>query len=507
MNFIFYTTVFAFILLFGSIDINIDYDFWARLIVGKSFFQTGSLFSNDFYSFGKTHEFIDHEWGSSLVFYLIQNHFGDIGLYIFKTLIIFLTLYLITKTIKLKNHDVKLHFLMFFFALHAICYNIFSTIRCQTFSFLFFVFYIYVFQYARTKNNFKILWVIPALNIIWLNMHGGFVLGFAITLLYSIGEYLNKKSAKPYLITLFFLCITSFINPYGIKYLLYIFDAFLLNRVHIPEWQGTFFNMQYAPYLLKFKVFFFIFIISCLFYLYNKIKNTGAKNFYFQIDKTKYLLLIFTTILAIKSLRCNTFFVYTVLIFCYEDFNNFLTKKINDRYMKFVDTVFFILIFISCLSHLYSYKFTNKVNPDFYPVNSVEFIKINNIKGNVFTNFHTGSYVAYKLFPNNFIYMDGRYEEVYDNSLINNMAKFFLAEDYKVFLNHYHFDILIMDKTYPKIIELLKNDNEWFLAYEEKAFALFLPSKYKNIKYIFPSKDEKQFNSEKFETAIDWRKY
>ncbi len=87
------------------------------------------------------------------------------------------------------------------------------------------------------------------------------------------------------------------------------------------------------------------------------------------------------------------------------------------------------------------------------------------------------------------------------------MAKVFLAEDYKVFLNHYHFDILIMDKTYPKIIELLKNDKEWFLAYQEKAFALLLPSKYKNIKYIFPSKDEKQFNSEKFETAIDWRKY
>ena len=73
MDFIFYLTLFLFILLFGTIDKNVDFDFWARLIVGKSYFQTGELFSQDFYSYGITHKFIDHEWGSSLFFYLIQN--------------------------------------------------------------------------------------------------------------------------------------------------------------------------------------------------------------------------------------------------------------------------------------------------------------------------------------------------------------------------------------------------------------------------------------------------
>ena len=54
MDFIFYLTLLAFVVLFGTIDINIDYDFWARLIVGKSFFQTGTLFEHDFYSYGTT---------------------------------------------------------------------------------------------------------------------------------------------------------------------------------------------------------------------------------------------------------------------------------------------------------------------------------------------------------------------------------------------------------------------------------------------------------------------
>ena len=63
-----------------------------------------------------------------------------------------------------------------------------------------------------------------------------------------------------------------------------------------------------------------------------------------------------------------------------------------------------------------------------------------------------------------------------------------------------------MDKTYPKIIELLKADNEWFLAYEEKAFVLFLPAKYKKTNFALPTKSELEFNKEKFETNVDWDK-
>ncbi len=503
MDFIFYITLFLFIVLFGSLDINIDYDFWARLIVGKSFFQTGILFNNDFYSFGKTHLFIDHEWGSSLIFYLIQNFFGDVGLFLFKVLMIFLTFFLITKTIKLKNDSTKLHFLLFFFAIHSVCYNIFSTIRCQIFSFFFFVFYIYILEYARKKKNYKILWVLPVLNIIWANLHGGFVLGIAMILLFAIGEKLNKSPSKPYFIACFASFLTSFINPYGIKYLIYIFDAFALNRVHIPEWQSAFFNKNYVFDLLKFKIFFFVTLVCWVFCLIKNLKQ-NIKEFYLKLDKTKYLILLFSTLIALKSIRCHPFFTYCVLVYCYCDFNNFFKINFLKKTNIFIDIVLFVLIGVSSISHLYSYKFQNVVNENFYPVKSVEFIKENNLKGNIFTNFHTASYVIYKLYPNNHIYMDGRYEEVYDDSLINNMGKFFLGEDYREFLEHYHFDILIMDKTYPKVIEYLKRDSDWFLAFDEKAFCVFLPAGLKNKSFVYPKRTLDEINKDKFLTNINW---
>ena len=503
MDLIFYLTLALFILLFGTLDNNIDYDFWARLIVGKNFFQTGTLFDFDFQSWGSTHKFIDHEWGSSLIFYLIQNHFGDIGIYFFKSIIIFLTIFTITRIIRLENKKASFHFLFFFFALQAITYNIFSTIRCQTFSFLFFAIYLYILKKASCEKNYKILWCIPILNIIWTNLHGGFVVGIIITLIYAIGEYLNKKEYKPYIITFALTLLTSLINPYGLEYISFIISALSLNRTYITEWQSLFFSKYYQHILFKYELFFIISIATFIIVFLKNVKQKNLIKHFREIDKTKYLIIIFALLISLKSIRFHVFFVYTVIAFCYNDFYNIFNKKLPINIDNAKEIILFILILISTTSHIIDYKFINIVKPSEYPIFCTEFIKINNLKGNVFTIFHTGSYVSYKLYPNNQIFMDGRYEEVYDIDLINQMAKVFLAKDYNNFFEKNHTDILIIDNSYP-IYEKLKKDSNWFLAYEDKNFSVFLPIQKKNKNFILPEKDLNYYNKTKFETSINW---
>ena len=84
MLYLFYATLFLFIFGLGLYFNDLDNDFFARLIVGKTYFQTGDILDWDFLSYTPTHRFIDHEWGSSLIFYFIQSNFGDIGLLTFK---------------------------------------------------------------------------------------------------------------------------------------------------------------------------------------------------------------------------------------------------------------------------------------------------------------------------------------------------------------------------------------------------------------------------------------
>ena len=47
-----------------------------------------------------------------------------------------------------------------------------------------------------------------------------------------------------------------------------------------------------------------------------------------------------------------------------------------------------------------------------------EFLRINNIKGNIIVPFEMGSYISYKLYPQNLIFMDGRYDGVYSFKII-----------------------------------------------------------------------------------------
>ena len=150
------------------------------------------------------------------------------------------------------------------------------------------------------------------------------------------------------------------------------------------------------------------------------------------------------------------------------------------------------------------YKYLNRVYPSQYPIFCVEFLKKNNIKGNIFTMFHTGSYVSYKLYPNNHIFMDGRYEEVYDNDLINQMGRVFLAEDYQKFFEKYHCDILILDKSYP-ISEVIKKDKNWKMIFQDNHYLLLVKNNKYHNNFILPNDNLNYYDKTKFETSIDWR--
>ena len=97
--------------------------------------------------------------------------------------------------------------------------------------------------------------------------------------------------------------------------------------------------------------------------------------------------------------------------------------------------------------------------PDTYE--ALQFIKENKLSGNILVDMSYGSMFAYKLYPQNKIFMDGRYEEVYDPKLLLVMKDFFRAEGEKPYsiLTDYPIDIIVFKdgikgKTQAKLQEL-----------------------------------------------------
>ena len=88
----------------------------------------------------------------------------------------------------------------------------------------------------RVLEEGKILWVFPCTMLLWVNMHGGFLAGIGLVLLYIVGELLNRKTPLPYLWIILSILPITLINPYGLALWRFVIEAALMPRPLIPEW-------------------------------------------------------------------------------------------------------------------------------------------------------------------------------------------------------------------------------------------------------------------------------
>lgn len=506
--FVFYLIFFLFILAFSTTSIGYDFDFWARLIAGMAFVQTGHVLKQDFLSYTPTHTWYDHEWGSGVIFYLVQHFFSNVGILFLQTILIFLIFFALTKIVELRGLKTTsaYNFLFYYFGFIAMSQILNEPVRCQLFTFLFFTVFLYILELSRKEEN-KWLWLMPVIMIFWNNLHGGSVSGIGLILIYIVGEFLNKKPVKKYILPLVLSIFVLPINPWGFKYLGFLLSATTMKRPDIMEWWGLFSKHNIFNYM-KFK-FFALFILIAQFGLI--IKNLSSKKFSF--DKTKFLVLAVTFFISWQHVKLIPFFVISATCFLYDDFYtvfNSTTKNIFNKIAKQKDIVIYGLILLFSFLNINSKIFQPILTWDKYPLKSVEFIKINNIKGDLLINFGLGSYASYKLYPNNKIYMDGRYEEVYYDYMVPLLKKFYLVlGGWSEVLKLFPPDVMIIEKYYPVYNALLAS-KDWELVYDgDKDFGVFVKfkdAKETKITYKMPSNNLNYYQKTLFNTDINFTK-
>ncbi len=483
-----------------------DNDIWARLIAGYHIVEKHSILTSDFLSYTPTHFWYDHEWGASAIFYFVLKHFGASGLIILRGLLCALTIFVCYKTVELRNpkSTVPYNILYFVFMFLVVNKSVGSVIRCLLFTCLFFAIFLYVLERARLKNK-KILILLPFIMVLWCNIHGGCISGLGLIGIYCLGEFLNKKPFKEYIYTFIGCFAALFINPYGINYVKFLFNAALMNRSYITEWLSPFSRMYFGQYI-KFKVYLIFMLAVQIIYLIKEKIN------YDKADKTKILIIIGMTYLSVFHIRHQTFFVFTVGTLLYDEFYslfNYLISKIkikNEENLKsvvfFKEVAVYFFLFMISFPYLISTNKPIRITETKYPRYAVEFIKINKIKGNLFINFDWGSYAAYKLYPDNLIVMDGRYEEVYNPDLLLQLKNFHLLKNdwYKI-IRDYKTDVMILEKKYPVYKKMAENP-DWVLVFENNLNGVFVTKDKVKKEYLYPSIDDDYYNKNLFETNI-----
>ncbi|OGI22561.1 MAG: hypothetical protein A2287_07370 [Candidatus Melainabacteria bacterium RIFOXYA12_FULL_32_12] len=497
-RFFFYLTLILISYICAVIVNHPDNDLWARLAVGSLFFQTGGVLRHDIFAYTPTKDlWVDHEWGSGVIFYFFVDKFGDWGLFLLKAILLLMIFVLLSKIIRLyieKNLHIEVFY--FIFLAFSILPGIANLLRSQIFTLLFFVFWIYILERVRRGEN-RLLWTLPVTMIIWANLHGGFVTGLGLLLIYALGEYLNKKDFLKYLWILGLSILVTLINPYGINYWSYILDATTMSRSLIGEWMPV--SLVDGPFHIINGVSIHILSGFFLFLLLTLIVGIRLLINQTKADWVKILLIGITLYLGLKHQRHVVFFIFVVSGLLYHQYLalfysifDLIKNKMGEKFSRYLvlskNMLVYVLIISACMFFVPTLPNKIAVKPIFYPVGAFEFIKQNNLSGNLATTYGWGSYALWKLYPQCKVLIDGRYEEVYPNDVYELAMNFseHLNDNWYKFLDYFHTDIIVASK-----LKYLSDDLEilggWKVVYEDAVSVVFLPLDKIKDSYIYPN--------------------
>lgn len=500
---LFYIFFFLFILAISTMNRDYDPDLWARLIAGMGFVQTGNVLKHDFLSYTPTHIWYDHEWGSSIIFYLTQHIFSYTGLLFLQVILAFLIVFFMIKTIELRGVKTTgaYNFLFYVFAYITFA-TINNSIRCQMFSFLFFTIFLFLMERERkgVSKKYELITVVTLIMFFWNNMHGGCVSGVGLITIYIVGEFLNKKPVKKYIFALIASLVVLPLNPWGLGYLNFLYHAVTMNRLMIIEWDGLF-DFNWSDWI-QFKILALILLGTGI---TEAVRQFVSKQFIF--DKTKFLVIIVTLFFAIKHVKLIPFAVISMSCFLYDDFYtlfNILTQNIFEKCADLKESIVYTVTIVFVIFTIQQNGFGPCLSLSRYPFRAVEFIKINKIKGNLLQDFELGSYISYKLYPQNKIFMDGRFEEVYNTNLLFQLNSFlFSVKSQEKFFNSFPSDVLLLDKTLP-VYQWLKKDYKWKKIFDDNKFVVFVSYKKLKNNYKIPSNEINYYKKDLFSTNIEF---
>jgi hypothetical protein len=466
--------VFAFAFLFGSKAPH-DADVWFHLKTGQYILETASIPRTEMFSFTNFGvPFVAHGWLSGLLFYSIHSRLGFFPIMFGLALLAAIAFWVTFK--RCRSHPLVAGFatlLATWAALPAL------GIRPRVFTlFLASVFLALLGAYAREGKGRRIWWLVP-LMALWVNLHGGFLIGFALIGATIVGVGLdawlrdsNIRSAWPrvkVLTGVLLGCVAAgLVNPYGLR--MYTFPLRVMSssvfQDNVIDWRSPNFH---EPHMFPFALLILMVIA---------VVSLSPK----RIRPSELFLLLGTMYATLKANRHLMMFTLVAAPILAEHlqvcvassrFARIITKptiKASPR-ATFVSVLLLlplVLLGVRLKSTVYGEQNQKLLG---VPINAVEYLAANQLHGNTFTDPNVwGAYVFWKL-KNNPVYTDGR--DVYPESFVKEYVDIIQGRaDWRDPFDRYGVDIALLRQN-SMLTRELRASSEWRQVYEDELSVVF----------------------------------
>lgn len=445
------------------IDLSADPDLWGHLKFGEHTWIEKAIPLTDTYSYTASGlPWINHEWLTEVLFYLIYSAAGSTGLLLFKLAIGLLIVFLLSSLYFSRAKNPVAYAVHFFLLTPVLAFG-FAT-RPQLITWLFLTLLVVILQSFFAGNRKAVYWM-PLLMLVWINSHGGAVAGIAIFGMVTAVELVRgflygEKDGKRLLPFFILSCGALFVNPYGYKLLLFFLQTIPKPR-EITEWMPV---PLFDTSFLCFKILALLFFATLLHPRTQKRPWEIAMilfSIYYGFRHQRHTVLMGILLTPYLPLQLAKMM------------EGFSLPRFSSGSKVLVHSILIAAIGLQTYDYFHKLRgdnFQMQVNPQKIPLYAVQFMDENDINGNILLPFGWGEYVIWKL-PESKVSTDGRFRTVYpDKVFLQNHVFRSGWEGWQYMLDLYPTDIVLLDK----INQEMKNAKGWVMVYEDPVARVFL---------------------------------
>lgn len=455
-------------------EVLTDPDYWWHVRTGQYMYQTRSIPFADFYSYTAAgRPWVAHEWLTELLFYLVAAHVGYVGNVVLFGLLGALTALAVYAMCRQRGVGelASAVLMLWSTAMAAPALNV----RPQVVTtFLVALLALLLTRYGNGHS--RALWPLPLIFLLWVNLHGGYLIGLALLGLAVVGSAFpdGLRAPRPPPRSLLAVSalsgLATLLNPRGLEAWLYPFSYFGKGNAslkYVAEWQSANFH---DPSTL-------VFASSLLLLVALGVARK-------PLGTVEVLWTIALTLLALQSMRNIALYAAVVLPLIgarlqheWPAFRGSLVAWRRPFLLALICLALLVVVAATSISRLS--KTTPQIgwlpNDAGYPRGAVDYLVAHDLRGNLFNVYGWGGYLIDRLYPERRVFIDGRID-VYGNSLgkqydlVSNVGP-----GWQAVLDRYQVRIALVQTGTP-LAAALAVDHHWRETYGDSVAELFVRS-------------------------------
>jgi hypothetical protein len=350
--------------------------------------------------------------------------------------------------------------------------------RPQILTILYTSFFLVLLERYLKTGKLATLILLPVIMLIWVNQHGGFIVGLGAIGIFILGRLVDSliriiqqkrnwkeiidKSTRALIITLLTCTLVTLLNPNGIRILAYPFQT--VNDASLQQ-----FNQEWASPDFHERTWIPLAV------MYLSLIGFGLKSNK-PVSTTNILLVLVFGFMALSALKHVALFALVAIPVLADQISSVIPFNDQNRKNRFIRQ-FSLVVLLGAI-----YLFVNTlvtfdqkqeiVTRERFPVDAVNYMTENQINGRILNSYNWGGYMIWNLYPQYKVYIDGRCD-MYGAEFVTHYVDIYFAKPgWQESLDEEMIEYVLVE-TGTYISAALQQTQDWHLLYEDEVSVLF----------------------------------